>query len=149
MDIGQKHWKIAFFCLLFLQLSLAVFFGTQKESMHNDEFYSYYSTNGLHGLSLKDREWNDTALLFQELIVTNEGRFHYANVYKNQEKDVHPPLYYFLLHTVCSLFPNMYSKWFGLVINLIFFILTFFLLGLLSYELTKDKILVFLTCFLY
>lgn len=149
MNKEQKHWLLAFFFLLFLQLDLAIFFGTQKESMHNDEFYSYYSTNGLHGLSLKDREWNDTGLLFQELIVTNEGRFHYANVYKNQEKDVHPPLYYFLLHTVCSFFPNQYSKWFGLVINFAFFILSFFLLCLLSYELTKNKMLAFLTCFLY
>ncbi len=149
MNKEQKYWQSAFFTLLFLQLTLAVFFGTKKESMHNDEFYSYYSTNGLHGLSLKEREWNDTSPLLQELMVTNEGRFHYANVYKNQEKDVHPPLYYFLLHTLCSFFPNQYSKWFGLVLNFAFFILSFFLLGFLSYELTENKLLAFLTCFLY
>lgn len=51
------------------------------------------------------------------LAVSESNTFNYASVYYNQRGDVHPPLYYILLHTVCSVFQGRFSKWFGLGIN--------------------------------
>lgn len=44
--------------------------------------------------------------------------FDYANVWAQQEADVHPPFYYVIIHTICSFFPGVFSKWFGLIPNL-------------------------------
>ena len=41
-------------------------------------------------------------------------------VYHNQIVDgVHPPFYYSLVNTVCSLFPNAFNKWIGFIVNLV------------------------------
>lgn len=44
--------------------------------------------------------------------------FDYANVWAQQKADVHPPFYYVIIHTICSFFPGVFSKWFGLIPNL-------------------------------
>ena len=55
-------------------------------------------------------------------VAVQEGqRFDYASVYYNQTQDVHPPVFYFLLHTVCSLFPGSFTKWTGLGLNFALF----------------------------
>lgn len=57
-----------------------------------------------------------------------EARFGFGSVYWNQCLDVHPPLYYFLLHAVCSVFHGEFSVWHGLGINLCFYILSLVLI---------------------
>ena len=53
------------------------------------------------------------------LAVYPEHRFDYAQVVQNQIIDAsHPPFYYALVHTVCSFFPEVFSKWLAFVINL-------------------------------
>ena len=51
-----------------------------------------------------------------------ENTFNYASVYYNQVQDVHPPLFYFLVHTVSSIFSNTFSKYIIFFISLPFFI---------------------------
>jgi len=62
------------------------------------------------------------------LSVSEENTFNYASVYYNQRGDVHPPLYYIFLHTICSIFRFGFSKWQGLAINILFMCLTLFVL---------------------
>lgn len=38
--------------------------------------------------------------------------------------DAHPPLYFAVLHTVCSFFNNRFSSWFGMVLNILFVCIT-------------------------
>ena len=52
-------------------------------------------------------------------VLKGEG-FRYGLVKQIQSWDVHPPMYYWVLHTVCSMFPGTFTKWTGLGINLIF-----------------------------
>lgn len=52
------------------------------------------------------------------LRVGESNTFNYASVYYNQRGDVHPPFYYILLHTICSVFQGKFSKWFGISINI-------------------------------
>lgn len=58
------------------------------------------------------------------IAVSESNTFNYASVYYNQRGDVHPPLYYIALHTVCSFFQGVFSPWFGLCINMVFLLLT-------------------------
>lgn len=62
------------------------------------------------------------------LAVSESNTFNYASVYYNQRGDVHPPLFYMVLHTVCSVFQGSFSKWYALGINMAFLLLTIFLL---------------------
>ncbi|MGN1298449.1 MAG: hypothetical protein ACI4UE_00470 [Candidatus Scatovivens sp.] len=56
------------------------------------------------------------------LTVSRDEIFSYWPVYYNQSRDVHPPLFYFLVHFVSSIFLNTFSKYIIFIINLIFFI---------------------------
>ena len=50
--------------------------------------------------------------------------FNYFSVYYNQSRDVHPPLFYMLVHLFSSIAYGIFSKYIIFAINLIFFILT-------------------------
>lgn len=52
----------------------------------------------------------------------------FATVYWNTAKDVHPPLFYFLVHIISILFFGHFSKYIIFLLNLLFFISTIFIL---------------------
>jgi hypothetical protein len=58
------------------------------------------------------------------IAVSESNTFNYASVYYNQRGDVHPPLYYIILHTICSVFQGNFSKWFALSVNMVVLLLT-------------------------
>lgn len=62
------------------------------------------------------------------LAVSESNTFNYASVYYNQRGDVHPPLFYLILHTICSVFQGSFSKWYALGLNMVFLLLTIALL---------------------
>ena len=56
---------------------------------------------------------------FKNYVVADEAhRFDYGSVFYNQKMDVHPPLFYIVLHTICSCFSGSFSKWFGIIPNI-------------------------------
>lgn len=65
--------------------------------------------------------------------------------------DVHPPLYYALVHTICSFFPNRYSKWFAGSINIAFAIWTLFLMRKMTRKVSGKETAEFLVscCFIF
>ena len=146
-------WGGAFLLLLLLQLLLLIYYGSRKSGFHEDEFYSYYSTNKTAGLFVNDREWIDRDSYRNEFVVLLGEQFRYGIVKQMQSWDVHPPLYYYILHTVCSLFPGVFSKWLGIAVNLTAFVPCFFLLAGIVYEIAgkgeKGVRLAFLTCLLW
>lgn len=126
-----------FLGIVFLHMIFAVYLGSEKEGYYIDELWSYGLANSYKMPHLQEMEgymgnWHEPDFYEQYLVVGPEETFAWESVYSNQEKDVHPPLFYFLLHSICSLFPGEFSKWYGLVINYAFFIGILFLLYLLS-----------------
>lgn len=117
-------------------IAAGIFFCTVKSGFKEDEIYSYGLSNSQYMPFLNElfenTEGEGTVISRQELwnyITVNDGdSFDYGSVYYNQTQDVHPPLYYFLLHTICSFFPETFSKWLGLSLNLILFAGTLLLL---------------------
>lgn len=88
----------------------------------NYETYGKYSCSIWHGYEVKDP-------------------FNYKNVFTNQYWDVHPPLYYCLIHTLMSFFPNRFSIWFGLIINLVFYLFNLIIIYILLNKYTKNDLL--------
>jgi len=136
--------------LLILQLCAAFWFCAQKQGFHYDEYYSYYSSNVTYALVPTDMEWKDTAEIRSEFMVLPDAGLGYGMVRLMQSLDVHPPLYYYILHTVCGLSKGIFSKWQGLSINLAFFVLSRLTLWGITGELTgNDKKKIFAVCALF
>lgn len=114
--------------LLLLQLGTLFYYGNRKSGFHEDEFYSYYSTNKTAGLFVEDRTWQERDEFRNDFVVLENEQFRYDVVKQMQSWDVHPPFYYYILHTVCSFFPGVFSKWLGIAVNIIAYIPCYFLL---------------------
>ena len=110
-------------------------FAGRKSGMFIDEIYAYGLSNSHYApflTDIKDGEMVGKTFTRQELFdyvaVTDGERFDAGSVYYNQVHDVHPPLHYWLLNAVCSLFPDTFSKWTGLALNYVLYMLTMFAL---------------------
>jgi hypothetical protein len=134
---NRRAQIIALIVIIILQLLVVFHFSFQKEGYFIDEIFSfslansYYKINHKFEYSLYDR-WTETEHLNNLLVVPEEHRFAYGSVYINQAFDVHPPIYYFILHTISSFFPESFSMWYGLAINIVFFVVCTIYLFLLS-----------------
>ena len=130
---NKKIFFIGMVLLLCLQIIVLFYYGSRKAGFHEDELYSYYSSNKTAGLFVNDREWTTGESFRNELVVLPGEQFRYGVVKQMQSWDVHPPLYYYLLHTVCSLTPGIFSKWQGISVNLAGFVISFILLAYAAY----------------
>ena len=117
----------------------------RKEDWFIDEYYSYGCANNEagRGLDFEDgRAYTPEELermAAEAYGVTEEGRFRYDIVWNNLAGNVHPPLFYALLHTVCSLTPGGYSVWQGAAVNLLFALVCLYFFQLLARGLTKSE----------
>ncbi len=121
-----------------------IYFGCQKQGFHEDEYYTYFSSNRSIGLYQPDREWQDRQTILDEFAVKPGEGFDYGLVKLVQSWDVHPPFYYYIFHTVCSFFQGSFTKWSGLITNLLAFSLAFWLFALLMKELGVSDVLQFI-----
>lgn len=109
-------------------MQLVLVFFTQKTAVINvDGIFSYTLSNNPYTYVFIDdiyeefpnnNGWIDAHILKENYVVEKYDRFNYGAVYHHQRHDVHPPLYYFAVHTVSSLFPGVYSNMFTMGINL-------------------------------
>ena len=109
-----------------------------KENFHVDELFSYAHANSTQGAFLGPRidsffhyleadlfyRWIPGEAFRTYLTVQPEEAFRYGHIGENLTKGVHPPLYYWLLHTICSFFPDVFSKWQSAGLNLVLGVLT-------------------------
>lgn len=130
---SKKIFFIGMTLLLCLQIIVLFYYGSRKAGYHEDELYSYYSSNKTAGLFVNDREWTTGESFRNELVVLPGEQFRYGVVKQMQSWDVHPPFYYYLLHTVCSLTLGIFSKWQGISVNLLGFVISFILLAYAAY----------------
>ena len=165
-NIAEKIRKYAkpymlLILLIAVQLIYTSFcFVTKKQGCHSDEIWSYGLANSYYqpfiymkdGVFIDDmtvddvinyNEW-ESGEVFKDYITVQPGeRFAYGSVYHN------PPLYYMLLHTVCSFFPNSFSLYYSFFLNCIFLIVTQVFLYKLSKLILKSEYAALLPCILY
>ena len=177
-----------------LLCSLMFFFINQKHGFHEDEIFSYGSSNYKYDNvfrwfgyaeagqdilyqqvltgSVKDRiiklktfllepdKFTKDEVLAQEiptwrtkddaleyLAIQKEDIFNYFSVYYNQAKDVHPPLFYFLVHFISTLFYGSFSKYIIFFIRIhrnIFNILNIFIGNIYKFFRIIEKFLFYL-----
>ena len=143
--LAEKSFLISLTVTLFLA-GVFIAVGNLKLGFNVDEIYTfglsnhqYSESHSLH-LSLIDGISYDGEEIWKAYTeVSEDGRFDYSNVFENQTHDVHPPLYYVLIHTVSSLFPGMSVIWIGLLINIPLACVVYWQLVWLACKLGMDR----------
>lgn len=151
--------------LLIINISFIVLFYNQKTSFHVDELFSFGHANSSQGAFLVDKvdcnfnskdisdfllnRWIDSSKIHEYITVQHDEKFKYSHIYENLSADVHPPLFYLLLHTICSFFPDTFSKWYGAMLNIPIWIALLIMMYKLSSLFFKDKYLSLLPVVFY
>lgn len=113
----------------FIILCFVIFFCIKKQGMFTDEIYTFGLANSFYAPYITDvfggniiDQIVNSADLFNYIAVKDGEQFQFASVFYNQSHDTLPPLYYCIIHFVSSFFPNVFSKWFGLGVNIILYV---------------------------
>ena len=130
---NKRRYLVCFLVIWAVQMAAAFYFCTQKAGFHEDEYYTYYSTARTAGFYVGDGKWMDKETYRNEFVVLPGQQFQYGLVRQVQSWDVHPPVYYWIFHTVASFVPGVFSKWIGLGINLFIHGFNLIFLTYLSY----------------
>ena len=123
----KKALKYLIIIILIL-IGIRVYFGYQKEDFFMDETFSYTLMNMKEGAGMIQTApefnniWISGDKIKNMLVVSKDEVLRYDIVYYNQTQDVHPPLYYFLLHTASALSFGNFTKWTGIILNIIIFV---------------------------
>lgn len=160
----QKLRDFKFLPIIILSIIIVVQIGNicnifvnEKKLYHCDEIYSYGLANGFYQPFIESENvYSDdfqyvnkwfSGEVYKNYITVQEGqRFRYDSVWYNQSQDRHPPLFYTVLHTICSFFPDTFSFWFGFIPNLIYFAVTQIFLYKLARNILKSRYLALLFC---
>ena len=117
MKLSKTTTRVILAVIILLSLGVSTLFLFTKQGYHEDELLTYNLANSSKQLNIGG--WNTPEDMNEYLAVYPEHRFDYAQVVQNQIIDAsHPPFYYALVHTVCSFFPEVFSKWLAFAINL-------------------------------
>lgn len=147
--------------IILLQICVLIYcFTVKKKNYHSDELFSYGLANSYYqpflnandhaGLEvINNNQWLPGNVINDYLSVDEEHRFAYDSVYYNNSKDVHPPFYYMVLHTICSFFPDVYTEWFGFGLNLVLFVLSQMLIYLIVKKMTNMEFPALMAVILY
>ena len=111
-----------------------------KKNLHVDEVSSYRLANCVGTDYQKEGYMYEPAgdAYLEYMTVQPGQRFNALNVWYNQSQDTHPPLYYLLLHMICSLFPETFSIWYAGIINIVFAVLTLWCIRRIAAEMTHS-----------
>ena len=144
IELNKRNCALIMTAIMIVQVHFILYTGARKQEFHIDEIYSYTLSNSYDSdkITNDDSMWNTWISgddLHQYLTVQKNERFAYSKVYRNNTTDCHPPLYYWILHTVCSFSPDNFSKWSGLSINVVLFVSTALLIYLISDEIIGAK----------
>ena len=141
----KKALKYLIIIILIL-IGIRVYFGYQKEDFFMDETFSYTLMNMKEGAGMIQTApefnniWISGDKIKNMLVVGKDEVLRYDIVYYNQTQDVHPPLYYFLLHTASALSFGNFTKWTGIILNILIFIGISFALYVIGKKVFKSTI---------
>lgn len=96
----------------------------KTEIQNNNDFYNV---------------WHNKEYYEDYLTVNENEKFMFLQVYENQKNDSHPPLYYLILRIAMGFNINQYSKWTGIILNIIIYIFITIFMYLIISKLLKGK----------
>lgn len=149
MRISNKKSSLILAAIIVLSLLISTFYMTEKQGYHEDELLTYNLANSSKQLNT-DGGWNTPKDFNEYLTVSENQKFDYALVYQNQIIDAsHPPFYYALVHTVCSFFPETFSRWFAYSINFLAIIGVLIMLYKIAKKVTDNNLYALMACGAY
>ena len=124
----KRIWALVL--ALLLVSAVCFLFAGRKQGMFIDEIYTYGLSNSSYAPFLRDvkggsivgKTFTRAELLDYVSVMGDEG-FDFGSVYYNQVNDVHPPLYYWLFNIASTFAKGSYSKWTGLVLDYLLYLL--------------------------
>jgi uncharacterized membrane protein len=123
------------------------------KNLYIDEIFAFGESNSKSVVLFLGNDYLDISYTPEQakdyLEVSGNERFNYFLPYYSASNDNHPPMFFYMIHTVSSLFPDSYSKWYGVAVEFPFYIATIFLLYRLSRRVFKSKNKALLCAFLY
>ena len=141
--------------LLVLAVGLRFYYGSQKEGYHLDEIYSYEYIGGGEKVM---PHWDDslfntwlTGEFFDNYITINDNeKWKFSRINEKTAMDVHPPLYYWLLHISTILVDDGEMNYAGgISLNILSFIISTILLYSLAFKILQNKYLTLIVCVLW
>lgn len=152
--ISGKLGMLFLTVIIFFQIIAMTIVCSGKKEFHIDEIYSYLLSNSYHTdrIANDESKWDKwtSGNQYESFITVQDGeKFAYDKVYYNNSLDCHPPLYYWIIHTVCSFFPDQFSKWFGLFVNILFLVGVDILIYLISRRIINSRLMQFLPVVVY
>lgn len=139
----KKYEKIIISIILIIQTIIFIIVGANKSYIHMDEAYSL-GLASYDKVEIQDNEnfyniWHDGKYYEDCLCVNDDEIGQYKQVYENQKNDVHPPLYYLILRFAMGFHKNSYSKWPGIIINMIIYAFVTIFMYLILNKILKDQ----------
>ena len=162
----QRHGlTAACWAAIIANVLFVLFFFHQKNVYEIDEIYSFAHANSTHGAFLVPgvtaevsydiyekylfNRWHPGSLFHTWITVQPHEAFRYGHIVDNLKVGVHPPLFYILLHTICSFTPDVISKWQGAVLNIPLWLLLLWMLFGLAKLFFKDSFYAWCAVLLY
>ena len=142
--MSKKKEILLITLILIIQTIIFVIVGVNKSYIHMDEAYSL-GLASYDKVEIQDNEdfyntWHNKEYYEDYLTVNDDEVGQYSQVYENQKNDVHPPLYYLILRIAMGFSKNHYSKWPGIVVNIIIYMfVTVFMYLILEKILTNKE----------
>lgn len=142
----MKKKKITVFLIVIIlvQIIFKIYIDYNKEDLYADEMYSYGLMNYKQAFIFEEENfqenWHTKEYFNDYITIAKENKTDFSPVYNNQVEDYHPPLYYLLLR-ISSLFSiGKFTKWTGLILNIIIFILCDIVLFFIGKRIFKSEI---------
>ena len=140
-----KRNKDCLFVFTFISL-IAFIFCYAKYGYFIDEIYTFGCSNSHYApfvTMLNQGDINNSVLeksdFIKYLTVDNNEIFDFGSVFYNLSYDTQPPLYFLFLNIASSLFQNVFSKWIGLGLNFLLYLLTLVVLYKICILLELEK----------
>lgn len=136
----KKFSVIVLVLILVAQTSILLIIGNQKKSYFLDDVWTLEITQGSYDFVSDDyaEKWNTEKELKDKTKINEDERFNLLKVEKAVERDtVHPPLYYYILNIIGSIFISIplsnLALYLNIVISLLITIVLFFLFRRMKY----------------
>lgn len=139
----KKKEIIILSIILVVQTIIFIVVGCNKSYLHMDEAYSLglasYDKTEIQNNEDFYNNWHNGEYYEDYLAVEDDEIGQYKQVYENQKNDVHPPLYYLFLRIFMGASIGEFSKWPGILLNIIIFAFITVFMYLILEKIFKSK----------
>lgn len=153
MNNEKYKINIILIIIILLQTIFKIYIDIGKNDYYIDELYSYGLMNYKKAYIIDNEDfsnnWHNKEYFDDYVSISSEEFWNWKSVYTNQMEDYHPPLYYILLRIAASCTVGRLSKWSGLILNIIIFIICDIVLYLIGKLLLKNKPFALFMVFIY